>query len=75
MENAGTYVYNVDVPNPYESRSGWGNNGFEIVNRGPKRKRVSTSSTSSVSPEQFHDLGADEKLTVLFDMLCNVQTM
>ena len=48
MVNAETFLYNVDVQNRYESRSGSGNDGFEFVDRGPKRKRISTGSTSSV---------------------------
>ena len=75
MENAETFQYNIDVQNGYESRSGWGNDGFEIVDRGPKRKRISTGSTSSVSTERFQNLGTDAKLAVMFELLCNVQTM
>ena len=78
MENDASFVYNVDVRNRYESSSGWGNggtDGFETVERGPKRKRISSGSTPGVSAEQFQKLETDGKLSVLFDLLCGVQTM
>ena len=77
MENDGTFAYNVDVQNRYETGRGWGTGDFDVVDRGSKRKRVNTGSTGSapgVSADAFLGLGTDGKLTVLFDMLCNMQT-
>lgn len=75
MANDETFEYNVDVQNRYVSKSGWGNGGYELVDRGSKRKRISTGSTSSMSAEYFHNLDTDKKLSVLFELMCNVQTM
>ena len=77
MENDETFAYNVDVQNRYETGRGWGTVGFDVVDRGSKRKRVNTGSTGSapgVSADAFQGLGTDGKLTVFFDMLCNMQS-
>ena len=73
MKNNETFEYNVDVQNRYVSKSGWSNGGYELVDRGSKRKRISKDSTSSVSAEYFHNLDTDEKLSVLFELMCNIQ--
>lgn len=80
MANDTESSYNVPVLNSFDwngQNSGWGNDeGFCVVDRSYKRKRISTGGTGDCIPgmtsETFQTLHTDDKLTVLFDMMNSV---
>lgn len=78
MTNDDAFRYNVSVSNRFDIADGWGNDGYQVVDRSYKRKRISTGSAGAGRPnvtlEGFESMTTDGKLSVLFDIMTNVQT-